>query len=274
MSTELVTTKYVEAVLARITNPMTSHTAAADLATGLTDPSRYTPMAARSLMEQLPHDLQVVVVVASASELEVSNVIFLPPDRVVSVIAHDLVLHEHLSDLQQQWRIFPEDADRARTLKARFCFEMTDRSTGEKKTVMIRLDPCRAFAYLSSIVTHKDDTWIEEAMEGTGVEILAYLLKAEAEGVLQVDEDIWEDFLENAKRTNAFERASRLAREDDLDSLEESLLDAHHRALCDELANVFVMEPMKLVELTLDDADFPGEEPPPPHPRGDVIDIG
>gem|GEM_PF-6533976 len=275
MSRELVTIQHVEEVVARITNPLTAHAAVAALAQDLTDAARYSPQAARALMAQLPRDLQAVVVSSSASELAVPNVAFLPAACVARVLAHDLTLHDHLTAMREAWQLLKEDDECIEELQERFCCDVTDRLTGETKTVMIRLCPCRAYAYLVSILESRDEDWVSEVMEEVGLLLLVFVLKAQAEGLLFVDEDLWEDFLEKARETDVYDRALSAVREETIEDIETELVGAHYDILKRELADRVTLAPIEEIKLTLDEEDlFPTHPEPRPRRKGNVITIG
>ncbi|HBK33567.1 TPA: hypothetical protein DEP34_04150 [Candidatus Uhrbacteria bacterium] len=270
MPHEMVTTQHVEEVIAQISNPLTSHAAVTALSQYLTDATRYSPQAARMLVAQLPHDLQAVVVSSSASELAVPNVAFLPAECVASVLAHDLILHDHLTATREIWQLLEEDDERIEAMRERFRFDVTDRLTGETKTAMIRLCPCRAYAYLVSILESPDEDWVSEVMEEAVFLLLVFVLKAQTEGLLQVDEDLWEDFLEKARENGVYERALK-SMEETIEDIETELVGVHHDILNRELADHVVLSPIEEIDLTLDEEDL---LPPCPSRRGNVITIG
>jgi hypothetical protein len=261
-----------QAFLQRLTDLAASGENIAALAADLTDPSRFTRVQARQLLAELPQDLQAMIVMASASELEVPNVALLPPDRVQEVIARDLVLHDHLSLLRADWQLLMEEEECTDRLRARFSFQVTDLLSGETRKVMVRLCPCRAFAYLSSIFASPEASWREETLEHMGPELLAFVLRAQSNGVLPVEEDLWYDFLEQASDTEIYPLACRMAIQDDLEALEESLLDTHHQLLATSLPDSLRLSPLRPVELSLDEGDFDPTDSEKP-PREDIIDI-
>lgn len=271
MPHEMVTTQHVEEVIAQISNPLTSHAAVTALSQYLTDATRYSPQAARMLVAQLPHDLQAVVVSSSASELAVPNVVFLPAERVAGVLAHDLILHDHLTATREIWQLLEEDDEHIEAMRERFRFDVTDRLTGETKTVMIRLCPCRAYAYLVSILESRDEDWVSEVMEEAVFLLLVFVLKAQTEGLLQVDEDLWEDFLEKARETDVYDRALKAVRESAIEDIEAELVATHHDILQSELADRITLTPIEEISLDLDEEDL---LPTRPARRGNVITIG
>lgn len=269
---ELTRAQDHQAFLQRLTDIAASGEDVTALAADLTNPSRFTRAQAKQLLAELPQDLQAMLVISSASELEVPNVALLPPERVQEVIARDLVLHDHLSLLRASWQLLAEDEECAERLRARFSFEVTDLLTGETHKVLIRLCPCRAFAYLSSIFASPEASWREETLEHMGPELLAFVLRAQSDGVLPVEEDLWYDFLEQASDTEIYPMACLKAIEDDLEVLEEALLDTHHQLLQTSLPDSLRLSPLQAVELSLEEDDFSPTDAGKP-PREDIIDI-
>lgn len=186
-----------------------------------------------AVMASLPAASQVALVSASIGGADTApHLLLLPVQDAARVVLCDAALFHVPNFRQVAWRLrFTSDDAAAEAAQNR-----ADRviavtlPSGKEAVVPIMMDAQRAFVYLMTILQAQGQAWRVELLEDELDSVfVGFILAAHAEEVLEVDDDLWDDFLGFIDRDVLL--AARRESHKGMAALEDDLVTRHADAL-------------------------------------------